>query len=85
GIAYGGSGGGRVINGRPVKPVYKYPWIVALIVGNKIMCGGALISSTFVMTASHCVFNQQLMRQPQCSGKRVSNRCYLSPNMFRVG
>ncbi|GBN30107.1 hypothetical protein AVEN_218415-1 [Araneus ventricosus] len=29
GIAYGGSESGRVINGRPVRPVYKYPWIVS--------------------------------------------------------
>ncbi|GFT08361.1 hypothetical protein NPIL_157511, partial [Nephila pilipes] len=47
---------GKIVNGEEVKPLNKYPWIVPLNVGNLTVCGGALISRTFILTAAHCFF-----------------------------
>jgi len=33
----------------------QFPWHVALIINGAWMCGGSLISSTWVLTAAHCV------------------------------
>ncbi|GIY64973.1 serine protease 38 [Caerostris extrusa] len=76
--------GGRVINGRPVKPTYKYPWIVAILFeGSAVVeCGAALISSSFVLTAAHCVFHNS----PGCqSGYYSAKDCYMAPSQILVG
>ena len=37
-----------------------YPWLVALIKGSsRLFCGGSLLSSTYVLTAGHCVVNMK--------------------------
>ena len=37
-----------------------YPWLVALIKGSsRLFCGGSLLSSTYVLTAAHCVVNMK--------------------------
>ncbi|WED21580.1 serine protease [Vibrio sp. JC009] len=35
----------------------EYPWMVALYSGDAFICGGVLISSGWVATAAHCVFD----------------------------
>ena len=37
----------------------KYPWMVALVnsKGDQF-CGGTLVSSKYVISAAHCMFNQ---------------------------
>jgi len=56
--------GQRIVNGIPVK-INELPWTVALfkknwfgIWGSKPYCGGTLINSRYVLTASHCVDGQ---------------------------
>lgn len=49
----------RIINGYQATP-HSWPWAISLgYIGSKgsakHVCGGALISSTFVLTAAHCV------------------------------
>ncbi|XP_018580083.1 brachyurin [Anoplophora glabripennis] len=44
----------RIVGGREVVPNSK-PYQVALIIDGAHFCGGVLISSTFVLTAGHCV------------------------------
>lgn len=44
----------RVVGGAPV-PISAAPWQVALYIGNNSFCGGSLISSTWVLTAAHCL------------------------------
>lgn len=52
----------RIVGGHEVQPEGKYPWIVGLIKADVSdlyqgqFCAGALISPTWVVTASHCVF-----------------------------
>ncbi|GFS77973.1 enteropeptidase [Nephila pilipes] len=69
---------GRVVNGEEVKPLNKYPWIVPLNVGNRTVCGGALISRTFIITAAHCIFNLRKKDLPECIGYSPAKECYFS-------
>ncbi|GBM58661.1 hypothetical protein AVEN_251927-1 [Araneus ventricosus] len=73
----------RVINGRVVQPVYKYPWIVSLIGVN---CSGAIISPTYVVTASHCLINTNRTESPQCKRRgALPKNCFKKPNEIKVG
>lgn len=49
----------RVINGQLAQP-NQLPWHAIVegtqLNGNRTLCGGALISNTFVLTAAHCIF-----------------------------
>lgn len=50
--------GARVINGQIAQP-NQFPWHAIVegtfLNGNRTLCGGALISNTFVLTAAHCI------------------------------
>lgn len=43
----------RIVGGRVSAPG-AWPWQVALVLKDKQMCGGSLISSEWVVSASHC-------------------------------
>ena len=45
---------GRIVNGNASRPG-SYPWTVGIQYGEKLYCGGSLITSWFVITAAHCV------------------------------
>ena len=44
----------RIVGGYETEPG-QWPWEVALFIDNAWFCGGSLISSSFVLTAAHCV------------------------------
>jgi len=46
--------GGRIVNGNKTTPG-AYPWAVGIQFGDKLYCGGSLITNRFVITAAHCV------------------------------
>lgn len=45
---------GRIVNGDKSSPGV-YPWTVGIQFGDKLYCGGSIISNKFVVTAAHCV------------------------------
>ncbi|GFS45648.1 peptidase S1 domain-containing protein [Trichonephila inaurata madagascariensis] len=70
--------GGRVVNGKVVKPLYKYPWLVPLMDENEPDCAGAIISKTFILTAAHCVFNpMRYENSARCRRRRIPKECYI--------
>ncbi|XP_052748519.1 prostasin-like [Galleria mellonella] len=44
----------RIVGGTTVQP-YQYPWLVSLMLGAKLHCGGAIITDLHVLTAGHCI------------------------------
>lgn len=47
-------GHARIVNGN-VTTMGAYPWTVGIQFGDKLYCGGSIISNKFVITAAHCV------------------------------
>ena len=47
-------GHARIVNGN-VTSQGAYPWTVGIQFGDKLYCGGSIISHKFVVTAAHCV------------------------------
>ncbi|GFT71636.1 serine protease grass [Trichonephila clavipes] len=76
--------GGRVINGKVVKPMNKYPWIVPVIIDKKIRCGGAIISKKYILTASHCVYLLKSSNKQTCEGQKRKENCYYSANNISI-
>merc|ERR1712004_219963 len=44
-----------IVGGQAVEKAGKYPWQVSLQMYQQHICGAALISDTFIVTAAHCV------------------------------
>lgn len=44
----------RIVGGTTVQP-HQYPWMVSLMLGPKLHCGGAIITDLHVLTAGHCI------------------------------
>ena len=44
----------RIVNGVKTTPG-SYPWTVGIQFGDKLYCGGSIISNRFIVTAAHCV------------------------------
>ena len=48
-----------------VRQANKYPWVVALTtLGGGQYCGGTLVASKYVITAAHCMWQDQEMTIP---------------------
>ncbi|XP_049941653.1 trypsin-7-like [Schistocerca serialis cubense] len=52
-------GHGRVINGTEAD-IADFPWMVSLQILDDHVCGASIISSTWVLTAAHCIYVCQL-------------------------
>ncbi|XP_021937382.1 trypsin-1-like isoform X2 [Zootermopsis nevadensis] len=50
----------RIVGGHETQ-VNQYPWMAQLLYNNRFYCGGTLINSKYILTASHCVkgFNRK--------------------------
>ncbi|XP_073952521.1 transmembrane protease serine 9-like [Choristoneura fumiferana] len=44
----------RIVGGTTVHP-HQYPWLVSLMLGPKLHCGGAIITDLHILTAGHCI------------------------------
>ncbi|KPJ14532.1 Transmembrane protease serine 9 [Papilio machaon] len=44
----------RIVGGSAVQP-HQYPWLVSLMLGQKLHCGGAIITDLHILTAGHCI------------------------------
>nr|XP_021195380.2 polyserase-2 [Helicoverpa armigera] len=44
----------RIVGGTTVEP-HAYPWLVSLMLGPKLHCGGAIITDLHILTAGHCI------------------------------
>jgi secreted trypsin-like serine protease len=57
GVKGSSSPSGKIVGGQETDP-YEYPWQMLLSIeedGQTYTCGGSLLSSTYVVTAAHCV------------------------------
>ena len=43
-----------VIGGSEARP-HEYPWIVQVLRNGRFICGGSIISESYILTAAHCV------------------------------
>ncbi|XP_067668333.1 serine-rich adhesin for platelets-like [Haliotis asinina] len=70
-------GGSRSVRG-------EWPWVVSLMSGRKQVCGAAIISSMWVITAGHCV--ETLINSPQTTNIVAGHVNLDGPNVesFRV-
>ena len=50
---------GRRVVGGAVAGASEFPWMVALIIGSKNLCGGSIIADRWILTAAHCVEGKQ--------------------------
>ncbi|XP_069973385.1 venom protease-like [Penaeus vannamei] len=58
----------RIIGGEEISPPNKYPWLVGLLqsetVEDGFSCGGSIISPNYVLTAAHCLFDEDDLAIP---------------------
>jgi secreted trypsin-like serine protease len=81
-----------IYGGQPASPC-EYPFQVAILsVSGSLVCGGALISSSYVLTAAHCVLNKEKLRsvivgtpdlKNASAGVKIEiNATYTNPNFY---
>ncbi|KAM4632608.1 serine protease 27-like [Discoglossus pictus] len=61
----------------------KWPWTIALFIGNSHTCGGSLISKTFVLTAAHCFARYTIEDLKVFIGTHNLSSLHVSPSISR--
>jgi len=69
----------RIVGGQEATP-NSYPWAVVLKIDFTYLCGGSIISASWVLTAAHCV-DERLFFQIQAGGH---NRNEAEPNKIEI-
>ncbi|GBO30281.1 hypothetical protein AVEN_111016-1 [Araneus ventricosus] len=75
----------QTVERKAVRPLDKYPWMAALHHENgSFICGGAIISSTFIVTSAHCLIDLNVSAEDRCEGSEISEDCFIPANMTEV-
>ena len=61
-----------IIGGEPVAD-QRWPWMVAVVVDDLYVCGGAIVSTTAVVTAEHCFAEEVGVVEVQVGGLRLGD------------
>ena len=54
----------RIVRGDDAPP-YEYNWVVSILVDGGFLCGGSLLSAQHVLTAAHCIEEEDGNKQDQ--------------------
>ncbi|XP_054157647.1 ovochymase-2-like [Oppia nitens] len=66
----------RIVGGSEVNPAHRYPWMVSIGSSRgSPFCGGALINNLYVLTAAHCVVDEN----PESIGVRIGQHSLQEP------
>lgn len=38
----------------------EFPWLVSIQIGNEHFCGGTIINNWWIVTAAHCLSNEEV-------------------------
>ena len=52
---------GKIVGGETVRRI-SWPWVVSLSIPIKLLCGGTIISESWIITAAHCVQGVSISR-----------------------
>ncbi|XP_055924423.1 putative serine protease 45 [Argiope bruennichi] len=75
----------QIKSNKIVRPMNKYPWMVALYHKNgDFICGGAIISPTFIITSAHCLVPFNFSEKESCESTVLSKSCYIPVNRTEV-
>jgi secreted trypsin-like serine protease len=61
-----------VVGGKKSQP---WPWMVALQLPERKLCGGVILSKSFILTGAHCIYNVKATNVSICAGTRDRLKC----------
>ncbi|CAL1264836.1 unnamed protein product [Larinioides sclopetarius] len=72
----------RIIDGRQVKPPFKYPWIVK--VDTSRTCSGSIISKRYILTSAFCLTKSESDNNKNCTEGKLPKECYVQTSDVKV-
>ncbi|GFS68878.1 transmembrane protease serine 2 [Nephila pilipes] len=79
--------GKKIMNGKRLNNLAKYPWIVNLIDEEDnqfVFCGGVIISPSFILTAAHCLEDVEKTKDIKCQETDALDECFVKPSRITV-